>query len=236
MDMREENRLLLKLYASLCVADVQWGMEKMGYKGYGHLRSDIRLVSPDAGHRICGIARTARYLPFEGPLPDLAGMTFAEWADDYLHTIATYAWIDEIEEGEILVVDLSGVEACVMDADHWNTCLKNGAKGLVTNGGGIWKADPESLMRWPVWCRPGYSAWPLGSIRFMEANNPVALGGVAIYPGDVIVADPDGVISVPRKAARTVAARALSDEPDEPNIFDPDDDPFFTPDRYRTDD
>ena len=45
-------------------------------------------------------------------------------------------------------------------------------------------------------------------IRFSEKNIPVALGGVAIYPGDVIVADGDGVIAVPRAVAVDVAMYA----------------------------
>lgn len=236
MDRLEENRELIRLFEPLRVVDVERGMEKTAYKGYGSLRSAIRPIVPDAGHRICGIARTARYIPFEGPQPDLARMTFAQWADDYFQTVATYPWIDDIEEGDILCVDLSGAEASPMDEDHLNTCLKRGARGLVTNGGSIWKADPDALGHFPVWCRPECSAWPLGTIRFMEANSPVALGGVAIYPGDVIVADPDGVISVPRSAARHVAALALSQEPEEPDIFSLDDDPFFSGDWFRTDD
>ena len=45
-------------------------------------------------------------------------------------------------------------------------------------------------------------------IRFSEKDVPVALGGVAIRPGDVIVADGDGVIAVPRCAAGEVAMYA----------------------------
>ncbi len=45
-------------------------------------------------------------------------------------------------------------------------------------------------------------------IRFSEKDIPVALGGVAIRPGDVIVADGDGVISVPRCDAVKVALYA----------------------------
>jgi regulator of RNase E activity RraA len=40
---------------------------------------------------------------------------------------------------------------------------------------------------------------------YHEKDVPIAIGGVAIYPGDIIVADGDGVIVVPRKVARDVA-------------------------------
>jgi regulator of RNase E activity RraA len=45
-------------------------------------------------------------------------------------------------------------------------------------------------------------------VRYVEDDCVVALGGVAIYPGDIIVADGDGVIAVPRKAAKDVAKYA----------------------------
>jgi regulator of RNase E activity RraA len=45
-------------------------------------------------------------------------------------------------------------------------------------------------------------------IRFDAKDVPVAIGGVTIHPGDIIVADGDGVIAVPRQAAREVARYA----------------------------
>lgn len=45
-------------------------------------------------------------------------------------------------------------------------------------------------------------------IRFDAKDVPVAIGGVAVYPGDVIVADSDGVVVVPRKIAYNVAKYA----------------------------
>ncbi|HBY71105.1 MAG TPA: dimethylmenaquinone methyltransferase, partial [Lachnospiraceae bacterium] len=45
-------------------------------------------------------------------------------------------------------------------------------------------------------------------IRYIEKDIPIAIGGVAIYPGDIIVADGDGVIVVPRAVARDVAKYA----------------------------
>ena len=61
MTFQEENKKLLEMYAPLRVADVRDGMDWKGYHHYGTLASDIR---PLWKTRACGIARTARYLPF----------------------------------------------------------------------------------------------------------------------------------------------------------------------------
>lgn len=63
---KNENRELLKLFKDLRVADVRDGMDWLGYHSYGPLDAKIR---PLFRTRACGIARTARYLPYEGPAP-----------------------------------------------------------------------------------------------------------------------------------------------------------------------
>jgi regulator of RNase E activity RraA len=45
-------------------------------------------------------------------------------------------------------------------------------------------------------------------IRYIDKDIPIAIGGVAVYPGDVVAADGDGVIVVPRKVAKDVAKYA----------------------------
>ena len=102
MDLREENRKLLELYEPLRVADVRDGMDWMGYHHYGTLDRDIR---PLWRTRACGIARTARYLPFEGPAPLLRGDAYTEWSNNYYNTVATYPWMQEIEDGDMIVLE-----------------------------------------------------------------------------------------------------------------------------------
>ena len=150
MDLREENRKLLELYEPLRVADVRDGMDWMGYHHYGTLDREIR---PLWRTRACGIARTARYLPFEGPAPLLRGDAYTEWSNNYYNTIATYPWMQEIEDGDMIVLDMSGVDVGLMGSDNTLSCLAKGARGIITNGGGIRDSDECILQKVPIWCR-----------------------------------------------------------------------------------
>ena len=75
----------------------------------------------------------------------------------------------------------------------------------MTNGGGIRDTDECIMQKIPVWSYFVSQKMDQARIRFCDMNVPVAIGGVAVYPGDVIVADGDGVICVPRAVARDVA-------------------------------
>ena len=120
MTRQEENRELLKLFAPLRVADVRDGMDWMGYHFYGTLDKNIR---PLWRTRICGIARTARYLPFEGPTPLLRGEEYTQWSNWYYNNVATYPWIEEIEDGDVIVLDMSGVDVGLMGSDNTLACV-----------------------------------------------------------------------------------------------------------------
>ena len=203
--MNTQEEKLLELYAPLRVADVRDGMDWLGYHHYGSLAPDIR---PLWRTRACGIARTARYLPYEGPAPLFRKDAYTEWSNTYYNTVATYPWMEKIEEGDFIVLDMSGVDVGLMGSDNTLTCHKKGAHGIVTNGGGIRDSDECILQKVPVWCRFVSQKMDQARIRFSEMDIPVALGGVAIRPGDGIVADGDGVIAVPRCAAEEVAVYA----------------------------
>ncbi len=202
MSEQEERRELLKLFEPLRVADVRDGMDYMGYHHYGTLDHNIR---PLWRTKICGIARTARYLPFEGPAPAPRGDAYGSWSGWYYGNVATYPWIEQIEDGDIICLDMSGVDVGLMGSDNTLACVAKGARGFVTNGGGIRDSDECIMQKIPVWSYFISQKMDQARIRFDQMNVPVAIGGVAIYPGDVIVADGDGVIAVPRAVARDVA-------------------------------
>lgn len=203
--MKKENEELLKLYEPLRVADVRDGMDWMGYHHYGTMDHKIR---PLFRTKAVGIARTARYIPYEGPDPKVIGEEYSEWSSWYYKNVCTYPWMKEIEEGDFIVLDVSGIDVGIMGSENTLTAMLSGARGFVTNGGGIRDTDEVILQKIPVWSYFVSQKMDQVRARFDRKDVPVAIGGVSVYPGDVIVADGDGVIVVPRTIAREVAKYA----------------------------
>lgn len=203
--MKKENEELLKLYEPLRAADVRDGMDWMGYHHYGTMDYKIR---PLFRTKAVGIARTARYIPYEGPDPKVIGEEYSEWSSWYYKNVCTYPWMKEIEEGDFIVLDVSGIDVGIMGSENTLTAMLSGARGFVTNGGGIRDTDEVIMQKIPVWSYFVSQKMDQVRARFDRKDVPVAIGGVSVYPGDVIVADGDGVIVVPRKIAKDVAKYA----------------------------
>ena len=128
----EERQELLDLYKNLRVADVRDGMDWNLLHQVGSFTPDFR---PVYRTRAYGIARTARYLPYQGTIPAKSPEEYSEWVGWYYNTICPYPWMDEIEPGDFIVIDQSGVNAGLMGSNNGLDCKRHGAHGLVTNGG-----------------------------------------------------------------------------------------------------
>lgn len=203
-DSQKERKAVLALFAGLRVADVRDGMDWNLLHQTGSLPPDFR---PLYRTRACGIARTARYLPYQGKIPAATPEEYSQWSAWYYATVCRYPWIDEIEPGDFIVIDQSGVNAGLMGSNNGLACKKNGASGLVTNGG-VRDTDELILQEVPFWSRFISQSMVQGRLQYDAHNVPVILGGVTIHPGDIIVADGDGVIAVPREKAAEVGRYA----------------------------
>jgi len=201
----EENKELISLFEDLRVADVRDGMDWMGYHHYGSLDYKIR---PLFRTKAVGIARTARYLPYEGPAPLVRGDEYTKWVSWYYANVCTYPWLDDVEPGDFIVLDVSGVDVGLMGSENTLRALAKGARGFVSNGGGIRDTDEVIHQKIPFWSYFVSQKMDQARLRFDAKDVPVAIGGVTIHPGDIIVADGDGVIAVPRKVAKEVAVFA----------------------------
>ena len=196
------NRELLELFKDLRVADVRDGMDWIGYHNFGSLDPCVR---PLYRTRAVGIARTARYLPFEGPYPMARFDEYTKWQGWYYGNVCTYPWMDDIQDGDFMAIDVSGINVGLMGSANTLTALSKGVRGFVFNGGGIRDTDETIMQQVPVWSSFVSQSMVQCKIQFDQKDVPIAIGGNIISPGDVIVADGDGVIVVPRKAARDVA-------------------------------
>jgi 4-hydroxy-4-methyl-2-oxoglutarate aldolase len=205
MDMSQQERQeLLELYKDLRVADVRDGMDWMMLHAIGSMWPEIR---PLYRTRAYGIARTARYLPYQGNIPSMTPDEYTTWSGWYYNTVCTYPWVKEIEPGDFIVIDQSGVNAGLMGSNNGLECKHNGAHGLVSNGG-VRDTDELILQQVPFWSRMVSQGMVQGRLQFDVKDIPVNVGGVLVQPGDVVVADGDGVIVVPRASARDVARYA----------------------------
>jgi len=199
---KEENKALLELFKNLRVADIRDGMDWIGYHNYGSIDPEVR---PLFRTKAVGIARTVRYLPFEGPYPMERGDAYTAWQGWYYGNVCTYPLMDDIEEGDFMAIDVSGVNVGLIGSENSLRALLKGNRGFVFNGSGIRDTDEVIMQKIPVWSNFVAQSMVQCKIQFDAKDIPIAIGGVTINPGDVIVADGDGVIVVPRKVAKEVA-------------------------------
>jgi len=202
---KAENKVLLELFKNLRVADVRDGMDWIGYHNFGSISPDVR---PIYRTRAVGIARTARYLPYDGPYPTERGEDYTKWQGWYYGTVCTYPWMDDIEDGDFMAIDVSGVNVGLIGSENTLRALLKGVRGFVFNGSGVRDTDEDINQKVPVWSHFVAQSMVQCKIQFDAKDIPIAIGGVTIHPGDVIVADGDGVIVVPRKVAKEVAKYA----------------------------
>jgi regulator of RNase E activity RraA len=153
--------------------------------------------------RVAGRAFTVRFIPAR---EDLA--TPASWSSPK----STRAAIEDMPAGCIAVIDANGCK----DAGFWGDILcarmaKRGVAALVSDGvvrdvGGVLATGL------PVWAA-GVAAPPsVAGLTFVDWQQPIGCGGVAIFPGDVIVADQDGAVVVPAAMVDEVTALAVEQE------------------------
>jgi regulator of RNase E activity RraA len=195
---------LLRAYDGLRVADVRDGLDWIGLHHYGSVSPAI---CPLWRTRACGIARTARYLPYEGPDPGLTGAAYTEWSNHYYDAICPYPWLDDLQDGDFVAIDMSGVNAGLMGSHNTLVGIGRGARGYVVNGG-VRDTDEIIVQGIPFWSALTSQGMVQTRLQFDAKDVPIAIGGVTIRPGDLIMADGDGVIVVPQRIALEVAAWA----------------------------
>jgi regulator of RNase E activity RraA len=179
-------------------------MDTMMMHRHGSMSPSIR---PLWRTRALGIARTVRYVPYDGNVPTMTPDEYWKWSGWYYKEVCPYPWMAEVREGDFVVIDASGVDAGLMGSNNTLDGIRRGARGYVTNGG-VRDTDEVILQKVPFWSPFRSQSMVQGRLKFDSMNVPVEVGGVLVHPGDVVSADGDGVIVVPRKIALDVAAHA----------------------------
>ena len=120
--------------------------------------------------------------------------------------------IEVAPAGHVLVIDCRGDERAACAGEILVTRLMmRGVAGLVADGG-IRDAGPIGEMAFPVYCAGASAPLNLARHHAAEFNVPIGCGGVAVYPGDTIVCDRDGVVVIPSAMTDEVASDAAEQE------------------------
>jgi 4-hydroxy-4-methyl-2-oxoglutarate aldolase len=204
----DDDARILELYKNLRVADVSDGMDMTGLSGTGLVNPEIHpswIDLRDFKHVFRGIAITVRYVPTQRPALPEKLENFSAWESNFYNTISTEAFTQLIRPGSAIVID--DVEDRDIGSIGSNNILnwyKLGASGVVTDAGAR-DTDEVGLEGVPLYLRHKGRGIRPGRNEIESVNRPVTIGGVLVCPGDVIVADGDGVVVVPRAVAEQVA-------------------------------
>ena len=157
----------------------------------------------EGGRRVVGPAFTLNFIPAR---EDLA--VPEAWASPN----STRAALEAAPPGAVVVANTMGVtDAGIFGDILCARMVKRGLAGLVTDGA-VRDIAGVRATGLPVWAQ-GYAAPPsVAGLIFTGWNQPIGCGGVAIFPGDVIVADADGAVVVPAALVAEIATLGLEQE------------------------
>ena len=181
--------------ATLTTVLLKKGLRNVWLRGPKPLRSgEKRLVGP---------AFTLRFVPAR---EDLA--TPESWSSP----ISTRAAIEAMPPGCIAVVDAMGITDAGIFGDILCARMKiRGVAALVTDGV---VRDVAGVLDTglPVWCQGAAAPPSVAGLTFVNWQEPIGCGGVAVFPNDVIVVDEDGAVVIPRALLSDVVEQAVEQE------------------------
>jgi len=208
----KDDEQILKLFDGLRVADVSDGMDKVGLTNTGLMSPEIHALWKDTihyTHRFIGIALTVRYVPTnKPPAPPMETGAFDRWVGQWYNKLSSEPFVPLIREGTALVIDdAPDSDVGSIGSNNIMGWKAKGCVGVVTNATAR-DTDEIATEKVPLYFRkPGRGIRP-GRNEIESVNRPIVCGGVLVEPGDIIVADGDGVIVVPREHAKEVAEYA----------------------------
>lgn len=207
-----EDRRTLAPFDGLRVADVADGMDAVGLQNIGLMDPEIRPLWKDTKeftHRFIGVAVTARYVPTQRPPAGrLSVEEYDRWVGEWYTNRSPEPFVPLLRKGTALVIeDSAEADVGSIGSNNIMSWKLRGCLGVVTSATA---RDTDEIIteKIPLYFRrPGRGIRP-GRNEIESVNRPIVCGGVLVRPGDVIVADGDGVIVVPREQSDSVASYA----------------------------
>ncbi len=179
--------------ATLCTALFKRGLRNQFIQ-------DVRPLNPSLPNMV-GLAYTLRYIPAR---EDLNPLTVFQ-NRDHPQRVA----VDQCPEGAVLMIDSrKDARAASAGSILVSRLMKRGAAGVVTDGG--FRDSPEIAgLPFPAYHNRPSAPTNLTLHQALDINVPIGCGDVAVFPGDVIVGDAEGVVVIPAHLADEIATEAV---------------------------
>jgi len=163
----------------------------------------VSRLNPDRD-RMVGPAFTLRYIPAREDLNRISVFQDPEHPQRRA--------VEEIPGGHVLVMDCRRDATAASAGSILATRLQyRGCAGIVTDGG-LRDADDIGALEMPSFCANPSAPTNLTRHQALDVNVPIGCGTVAVFPGDIVVGDGDGVIVIPVDIVEEVAAEAAGME------------------------
>lgn len=182
--------------ATLCTQLFKHGLRQQYLVG-------VKPLNPDVDGFV-GEAYTMRFIPAREDLDTL----------ESLGRPGNLQWeaVENLEAGQVLMVDSRDDVRAASAGDMLVTrAMKRGAAAFVTDGA-FRDGYVIASLPFPAYARTVTATTRLSYFHVADLQVPIGCAGVAVYPGDVVVGDRDGVIVIPRALAPEVATTALEQE------------------------
>jgi regulator of RNase E activity RraA len=159
------------------------------------------------GCRFAGLARTVKLFPSKRVLHPVSyeeyDAHYGQWTD------GSYDWSSKVGQApdEVWVIDEEGISSGLLGSMNTLSGMVKGVRGYVIDGV-CRDSDEVRLQKGPVFCTVRRPSHVYGRTCSAQTDVPISCAGVRVEPGDVIVADGDGVVVVPQDIAEEVGRRA----------------------------
>ena len=192
LDAATRNKLLQVSTATLCTALFKAGLRNQFIQ-------DVHPLAPNAGNMV-GQAYTLRYIPAREDLNPIS--VFQD--PQHPQRVA----VEECPPGYVMVIDSrKDPRAASAGSILVTRMMQRGVAGVVTDGG---FRDAPEIAKLAIPCYHNRPSAPTNLTRHqaIELNTPIGCGDVAVFPGDVVVGDAEGVVVIPLQMVAAIADEA----------------------------
>ena len=193
MNSDTKKKLMQVSTPTLCTALFKRGLRNQYIQ-------DVHRLNPSLPNMV-GEAFTLRYIPAREDLNQLS--VFQD------RTHPQRVAVEQCPEGAVLMIDSrKNPRAASAGSILISRLMKRGVAGVVTDGG--FRDSPEiGNLPFPTYHNRPSPPTNLTLHQAMDLNLPIGCGDVAVFPGDVIVGDGEGVVVIPKEIADEIAAEAF---------------------------